>query len=284
MNILVVGLDAAGKTTMFYLSKLGDCVTTTPTPGIFLFVCLLHIKLHIIVYLDVNCSGFHVETYQYKNIKFILYNVGIRGIKTVWKDYYPDTKAVIFVVDSNDIEKMNTAKYELHKMLQEPELKDVVLLIMANKQDLPNALTPDQVQDKLAMTYCNPYHEPENLKSIRQNTLLNILPDRIIEIISVYIPSRECLPSIRQIIQPSTLYDIISKQYLSDEAWNGHMISELICQYLPAIEGLGVQTRCKVFGSCATTGEGVYEGLDWMANRQSENKQTKEQKKDCCIL
>ena len=52
MRILMVGLDAAGKTTILYKLKLGEVVTTIPT------------------------IGFNVETVEYKNISFTVWDVG----------------------------------------------------------------------------------------------------------------------------------------------------------------------------------------------------------------
>lgn len=49
--------------------------------------------------------------------------------------YYPNTDAIIFVVDSADAERMSVAKGELEAMLQEEELRDAILLVFANKQD-----------------------------------------------------------------------------------------------------------------------------------------------------
>ena len=41
---------------------------------------------------------------------------------------------LIFVVDSNDRERVNEAREELMRMLAEDELRDAVLLVFANKQ------------------------------------------------------------------------------------------------------------------------------------------------------
>ena len=60
-------------------------------------------------------------------------------------------QGLIFVVDSNDRERMAEAKEELAKMLSEDELRESILLVYANKQDLPNAMTPAEVTDKLAL-------------------------------------------------------------------------------------------------------------------------------------
>ncbi|XP_048502219.2 ADP-ribosylation factor isoform X2 [Beta vulgaris subsp. vulgaris] len=88
MRILMVGLDAAGKTTILYKLKLGEVVTTIPT------------------------IGFNVETVEYKNVGFTVWDVGGQD-----KD----------------------------------ELRDATLLVFANKQDLPNAMTVADISDKLGL-------------------------------------------------------------------------------------------------------------------------------------
>jgi len=126
----MVGLDAAGKTTVLYKLKLGELVTTIPT------------------------IGFNVETVQYKNLKFTIWDVGGQDkIRPLWRHYYQNTDAIIFVVDSNDRERVDrgdgSAAEELSKMLREDELRDAVLLVLANKQDLPNAMSVAEITDKL---------------------------------------------------------------------------------------------------------------------------------------
>ncbi|KAM8750402.1 ADP-ribosylation factor 4-like [Sparus aurata] len=128
MRILMVGLDAAGKTTILYKLKLGEIVTTIPT------------------------IGFNVETVEYKNISFTVWDVGGQDkIRPLWRHYFQNTQGLIFVVDSNDRERVEESKDELTKMLQEDELRDAVLLIFANKQDLPNALSVTELTDKLGL-------------------------------------------------------------------------------------------------------------------------------------
>jgi len=128
MRILMVGLDAAGKTTILYKLKLGEIVTTIPT------------------------IGFNVETVEYKNISFTVWDVGGQDkIRPLWRHYFQNTQGLIFVVDSNDKERVSESKEELHKMLEEDELRDAVLLVFANKQDLPNAMSPGELTDKLGL-------------------------------------------------------------------------------------------------------------------------------------
>merc|ERR1719479_25245 len=94
VKIVMVGLDAAGKTTILYKLKLGEMVTTIPT------------------------IGFNVETVEYKNICFTVWDVGGQDkIRPLWRHYFQNTQGLIFVVDSNDRERISEAKDELQKML-----------------------------------------------------------------------------------------------------------------------------------------------------------------------
>ncbi|WVQ68317.1 ADP-ribosylation factor [Kwoniella sp. B9012] len=118
MRILMVGLDAAGKTTILYKLKL----------------------------------GFNVETVEYKNISFTVWDVGGQDkIRPLWRHYFQNTQGIIFVVDSNDRERITEAREELQRMLSEDELRDALLLVFANKQDLPNAMNAAEITDKLGL-------------------------------------------------------------------------------------------------------------------------------------
>jgi len=128
MRILMVGLDAAGKTTILYKLKLGEIVTTIPT------------------------IGFNVETVEYKNISFTVWDVGGQDkIRPLWRHYFQNTQGIIFVIDSNDRERVSEAREELQRMLNEDELRDALLLVFANKQDLPNAQAASELTDKLGL-------------------------------------------------------------------------------------------------------------------------------------
>ncbi|XP_013649048.1 ADP-ribosylation factor 2-B-like [Brassica napus] len=128
MRLLMVGLDAAGKTTILYKLKLGEIVTTIPT------------------------IGFNVETVEYRNISFTVWDVGGQDkIRPLWKYYFRNTQGLIFVVDSNDRDRIGEARDELHRMLNEDELRDAVLLVFANKQDLPIAMNAAEITDKLGL-------------------------------------------------------------------------------------------------------------------------------------
>merc|ERR1712048_142726 len=115
-------------TTVLYKLKLGEVVTTIPT------------------------VGFNVETVEHKNINFTVWDVGGQDkIRKLWRYYYQGTQGLIFVVDSNDRDRIEDACEELAKMLMEDEMRDAVLLVLANKQDLPNSLTAAEVTEKLGL-------------------------------------------------------------------------------------------------------------------------------------
>jgi len=82
--------------------------------------------------------GFNVETVTYKNTKFNVWDVGGQDkIRPLWRHYFQNTQGIIFVVDSNDRDRVVEAREELQRMLNEDELRDALLLVFANKQDLP---------------------------------------------------------------------------------------------------------------------------------------------------
>lgn len=127
-RILVLGLDNAGKTTILYRLQVGEVVSTIPT------------------------IGFNVETVTYKNIKFQVWDLGGQtSIRPYWRCYFPNTQAVIYVVDSSDTERLDISKTEFHAILEEDELKDAVILVYANKQDLPGALDDAKISEALEL-------------------------------------------------------------------------------------------------------------------------------------
>ncbi|KAI5075737.1 hypothetical protein GOP47_0009813 [Adiantum capillus-veneris] len=124
----MLGLDAAGKTTILYKLKLNETVTTVPT------------------------IGFNVETVEYKNVSFTVWDVGGQDkIRELWRFYYQNAEGLIFVVDSNDSERVDLARDELHKLLMQDELRNVVVLVLANKTDLPNALSTEELMQGLGL-------------------------------------------------------------------------------------------------------------------------------------
>ena len=112
-RVLMLGLDAAGKTTILFKLKLGEVVQSIPT------------------------IGFNVEPIEFKKTKLNVFDIGGQTkIRPMWKHYYQNVEVLIYVVDSSDRNRIDTARMELHKMLGEEDMKDVILLVFANKQDI----------------------------------------------------------------------------------------------------------------------------------------------------
>merc|ERR1712134_254603 len=129
LRILILGLDGAGKTTILYRLQVGEVVTTIPT------------------------IGFNVETVTYKNLKFQVWDLGGQtSIRPYWRCYFSNTDAIIYVVDSCDRDRMGISKQELVSMLEEEELRNSILLVFANKQDMEQALTPAEVATELGLS------------------------------------------------------------------------------------------------------------------------------------
>eukprot|EP01013_Petalomonas_cantuscygni_P025150 TRINITY_DN47001_c0_g1_i1.p2 TRINITY_DN47001_c0_g1~~TRINITY_DN47001_c0_g1_i1.p2 ORF type:complete len:187 (+),score=27.21 TRINITY_DN47001_c0_g1_i1:183-743(+) len=128
VKICLIGLDAAGKTSLLYKLHLGENVVTIPT------------------------IGFNVEKVSYKNLSMTIWDVGGQDrLRTLWHHYYEGADGVIFLVDSADAVRFPVAATELAKVLSSDSLQDVPLLVYANKQDLPSARAAGEVSAALGM-------------------------------------------------------------------------------------------------------------------------------------
>uniref|UniRef100_H0XPM2 Uncharacterized protein n=1 Tax=Otolemur garnettii TaxID=30611 RepID=H0XPM2_OTOGA len=128
MRILMLGLDGVGKTIILCKLKLGKIIDNIPT------------------------IGFNVETVEYKGISLTVGDGASHcRVRPLWRHYFRDTNGVIFVVDSSDRERVGEAQEELLRLLVEDELRDAVWLVLANKQDLPNAMKVAEITDKLGL-------------------------------------------------------------------------------------------------------------------------------------
>ncbi|OPJ90543.1 E3 ubiquitin-protein ligase TRIM23 isoform X2 [Patagioenas fasciata] len=128
IRVVTLGLDGAGKTTILFKLKQDEFMQPIPT------------------------IGFNVETVEYKNLKFTIWDVGGKHkLRPLWKHYYLNTQAVVFVIDSSYRDRVSEAHSELAKLLTEKELRDALLLIFANKQDVAGALSVEEITDLLSL-------------------------------------------------------------------------------------------------------------------------------------
>ncbi|KAG3085750.1 hypothetical protein PI124_g18392 [Phytophthora idaei] len=134
-RILVLGLDNGGKTTILKKLSEEDISHIMPT------------------------QGFNVKSLQVDGFKLNMWDIG--GQKTIrpyWRNYYEQTDALIYVIDSADRRRLEETGMELVTLLEEEKLSNVPILVFANKQDLLNALPSSEISTAL------------NLATIRDRT------------------------------------------------------------------------------------------------------------------
>ena len=103
-------------------------------------------------------THFHKSMYYYIELILEYKNIFRDKLRPLWRHYYQNAHGIIFVVDSTDTDRIDdtqgidiNAKEELHRMLAEDELRDVILLVFANKQDLPNAMSETEIEERLGL-------------------------------------------------------------------------------------------------------------------------------------
>ncbi|XP_062302741.1 ADP-ribosylation factor-like protein 11 [Osmerus eperlanus] len=128
-QVVLLGLDSSGKSTLLSRLQTGLVMDTSPT------------------------VGFNVGTLELnKNTSLIVWDVGgQRKMRSNWRYYLDDCKALVFVVDSSDRARMGEAQNALKKVLEDENLKDVPLMVLANKKDLPNSMTIRELSNLLEL-------------------------------------------------------------------------------------------------------------------------------------
>ena len=130
-RVLIVGLDGSGKSTILHRLKYG---VVDPTAVI-------------------STIGYNCECFEYRKMVLSCWDVGgALDARALWRLYYKGTQAVIFVVDSRDESRLDIAREDLHRMLTEQDLWDSPLLVLANKQDLPYALSVREITERLQLS------------------------------------------------------------------------------------------------------------------------------------
>lgn len=140
-NILVIGLDNSGKTTILNQLKSEDYRSMDIVPTI----------------------GFNVEKLQTKHLTITAFDMSGQGrYRTLWEQYYRDCQGIIFVVDSSDKIRMVVARDELESMVKHTDLKNkrVPILFFANKMDLRDAVSSVKVSSLMGLEeiHDKPWH------------------------------------------------------------------------------------------------------------------------------
>ena len=184
----MLGLDAAGKTTILYKLHIGEILSTVPTIGAHSLPLLprpssAQDDLSGVGTVDssafVVLAGFNVEKVQYKNVLFTVWDVGGQEkLRPLWRHYFNNTDGLIYVVDSQDRERVSRAADEfkvgrcssynrnptlcitghaqraltfaamqLQVIVEDPLMRHSAVLVFANKQDL--------VRHPLPLNFCS---------------------------------------------------------------------------------------------------------------------------------
>ncbi|NXJ93726.1 ARL14 protein, partial [Corythaixoides concolor] len=132
-NILMLGLDSAGKSTLLYKFKYNDVFLTIPT------------------------IGFNVDMIETgKDFTLTFWDVGgQQKMRQLWCNFLENTDGLLYVVDSSDMRRLEESKKEFELILKNEFLKSVPVVLLANKQDLPGALNAEEVTRRFNMKkYC----------------------------------------------------------------------------------------------------------------------------------
>ena len=228
--------------------------------------------------------GFNVETVEYKNISFTVWDVGGQDkIRPLWRHYFQNTQGLIFVVDSNDRDRAGEARDELHRMLNEVREGgeggggrggagggagarratwgwDVDWIARRRRvggggpgakresrgeKRQTAAAAPNRNPDQPRATPHPPpppsplirHRDPANTQNIQQNNQPN-QQDELRNAVLLVFANKQDLPNA---MTAAEITDKLGLHSLRQRQW-----------YIQS--------------TCATSGEGLYEGLDWLSN------------------
>lgn len=130
MEIVIIGLEHAGKTTFLNQLSFGEARQTTPTIGL------------------------NVRTVQKGSLSIKVWDLGGQvQYRSEWPRYTKGTSVVVFVLDTSAIDLISLARKELHLLLEDRELNGIPILILANKIDVEPHLTEPEIIQGLNLDY-----------------------------------------------------------------------------------------------------------------------------------
>ena len=130
LEVVLVGLQNSGKSTFCNCLELGKSMDTVPTVGM------------------------QLTLLERQGVRFKVWDVsGQSKCREEWARYCKGCDVIVFVVDSNDVERLPEARIELHRLLEDHELAGIPLLVLANKVDIARIKQEDLIK-ALNLDYC----------------------------------------------------------------------------------------------------------------------------------
>ncbi|NXY10429.1 ARL14 protein, partial [Pteruthius melanotis] len=133
-SILMLGLDSAGKSTLLYKLRYKEAFLTMPT------------------------IGFNVDMIEVgKDFTLTFWDVGgQKKMRELWSNFLEGTDGLLYVVDSSDKHRLEESRREFELILKNESIKNVPVVVLANKQDLPGALNAEEITRRFKMKkYCS---------------------------------------------------------------------------------------------------------------------------------
>ncbi|KAJ4772209.1 ADP-ribosylation factor-related protein 1 [Rhynchospora pubera] len=129
-HLLILGIHQSGKTTLLEkLKSIYSKIEGLPPDRILPTV------------------GLNIARIDASNAKLVFWDLGGQvGLRTIWEKYYEEAHAIIYVIDASSPNSFHDARSALEKVLRHRDLQGAPLLILANKQDVAEAVSAEELE------------------------------------------------------------------------------------------------------------------------------------------
>merc|ERR1712129_13996 len=108
--------------------------------------------------------GQNVKIMEFDNMRLQFWDLpGQTNFRKIWTHYYKEVHGIVFMIDSADTDRLKEVRNELHKLLNEYELKYAPILILSNKQDLKQAVDYQSIINTLQIVSSHRVSEIDHL-------------------------------------------------------------------------------------------------------------------------
>ncbi|KAG8197951.1 hypothetical protein JTE90_020326 [Oedothorax gibbosus] len=129
MEITIVGLQDAGKTSLVNIITKNPCIDTIPT------------------------IGFNARTVSYGRTSIKLWDLGgERRFRSMWERYCRGVDAILYMVDAANLQTLAESARELQFLMKKQQLAEIPILVLGNKIDLPNAISENDFIDRMGLS------------------------------------------------------------------------------------------------------------------------------------